>query len=369
MPELTDEQQEVAECVIKDIKHKQEVTLSGYAGTGKTTLIRHLKDCLPGFAVCAFTGKAANVLRKKGLGEAATVHSLIYIPVPEEKNQVHFELREHVEYNGFLVDESSMLNAELYEDLRSFGKPMIFVGDHGQLEPVGNNPNLMKDPDYKLEKVHRNAGEIAHFAEWIRMGKNPEEFPTEGKVQFVPAYHKKAVLGSKKVMEAADQIICAYNKTRVDINVKVRSFLGYEKKVQVGERVMCLRNNKKIGLFNGMQGWVTYLHKGNVFDIDTDIGKFKRVCYHPDVWGTEKMPQDIDLDGTNPFDWAYCCTCHKSQGDEWSIVLVLEQVCKMWDHIRWSYTAASRAKEQLIWVGAYRGKPKDGPPDDANDWF
>jgi len=366
--ELDQEQKQIMDALVKGVKKHHEQTLGGYAGTGKTTLVRSLKDRLPGFAVCAFTGKAANVLRKKGLSDASTIHSLIYIPVPEEKGQVHFELRENVEWSGFIVDEASMVNVELYQDLKSFGRPMIFVGDHGQLEPVGNNPNLMKNPDYRLEKVHRNAGEIAHFAEWIRLGKNPEEFPTAGKVEFVPAYHKAALLGSRKIMESVDQIICAYNATRLDMNLKMREFLGYKKKVEVGERVMCLRNNKKIGLFNGMQGYVTQLHKGNQFDIDTEIGKFTRVSYHPDVWGTEKIPQDIDLDGTNPFDYSYAVTCHKAQGDEWGDVMVIEQVCKNWDHVRWAYTAASRAKEQVIWLGAYRGKGK-GPQDASEDWF
>ena len=52
----------------------------------------------------------------------------------------------------------------------------------------------------------------------------------------------------------------------------------------------------------------------------------------------------------NPFDYAYAITCHKAQGDQFGNVIVYEQRCDNWDHVRWSYTAASRAVNGLIWV-------------------
>src|SRR6185437_10109616 len=239
--ELDKDQAAILESVVKDVNKKQEISIGGYAGTGKTFLVRAIQQRLPHFAVCAFTGKAASVLRKKGLQEAQTIHSLIYTPIPLEKNQVIFERKSSVDCAGFIVDEASMVSSDVYSDLKFFGKPIIFVGDHGQLEPIGNNPNLMKNPDYKLEKVHRNAGEIAHFAEWIRLNKLPEEFPIENKVEFVPTYHKKDILSSKQTLCNIDQVICAYNATRVEVNSKVRGFLGYQKKVELGEKVICLR--------------------------------------------------------------------------------------------------------------------------------
>jgi exodeoxyribonuclease-5 len=369
--ELSKEQSDIVDALVKGIKKKNQQTLGGYAGTGKTTLVRELHGQLPNFAVCAFTGKAANVLRKKGLLEAATIHSLIYTPIPLEKGGVQFDLRPHVDWNGFIVDEASMVNSELYDHLKSFGLPMIFVGDHGQLEPVGNNPNLMANPEYRLEEVHRNAGEIAHFAEWIRLGKKPDEFPTEGKVVFVPAYDKKKMFANVKVMTGVDQIICAFNATRQEINLKVRGYHKYEGKVAVGERVMCLMNNKKLGLFNGMQGVVTNVRKGNVFDFENDLGLFQKIPYYPESWGKEKHEQNVDYDGDVPFDYSYAVTCHKAQGDEWDTVMVIEQVCKHWDHIRWAYTAASRAKNALLWIGAYQPAvaPKNVVQDVADDWF
>src|SRR5262249_26544126 len=76
--ELTAEQRAAAAHLLSFPAPVQ--TLGGYAGAGKTTVVKHLKEELPGFAVCASTGKAAHVLRKKGV-PASTIHSLIYKPV------------------------------------------------------------------------------------------------------------------------------------------------------------------------------------------------------------------------------------------------------------------------------------------------
>jgi hypothetical protein len=91
---LTDEQEHAIDRLLDFSKGVQ--TLGGYAGTGKTTVIRTLKTYLPEFAVCAYTGKAANVLRMKGVS-ASTIHSLIYHPVerewrdPEGRASAYFE--------------------------------------------------------------------------------------------------------------------------------------------------------------------------------------------------------------------------------------------------------------------------------------
>ncbi len=69
-----------------------------------------------------------------------------------------------------------MVARSIYEDITSFGLPRIFVGDHGQLEPVNSDFNLMENPDFTLEKIHRNSGEIPRFAEWLRLGRPAREF-------------------------------------------------------------------------------------------------------------------------------------------------------------------------------------------------
>ena len=346
--ELTDQQKKALYYLVQGVReeNKVEQTLGGYAGTGKTTLIRYLLHFFQDFGVAAYTGKAANVLRRKGMSLASTIHSLIYKPY-FDNGQVYFDLAESLPYKGVIVDESSMVSEEIYYDLKSFGMPLIFVGDHGQLEPVNSKFNLMAKPEIKLEEIHRNAGDIAKFAEHIRKGKTAQSYSTEGKIEF----KRRA---SIEYLMDADQVICAYNVTRVKTNANIRAELGHEGTLNVGERVMCLRNNKRKGLFNGMQGKVVRLYEDNLrrkyMDFEHDGEVIQEVWYDAKVFGQEKPEFDHGRDTPNPFDYAYCITAHKAQGDEWEKVMVIEQKCKNWDHRRWAYTAASRAKEKLIWV-------------------
>lgn len=345
---LTDHQKWALYQLVQGVRDKKllEQSLGGYAGTGKTFLVKYLVKFFPNFAVAAYTGKAANVLRKKGIN-ATTIHSRIYNPVFGEEG-VSFDLNIDPGCEGFIIDEASMVSQDIYEDLKGYGLPLIFVGDHGQLEPVDSKLNLMESPDYTLEEIHRNAGDIAKFAEHLRKGLASRGFKGEdGSVEFLPG---KAL--DAKTLTAADQVICAFNKTRVSINTQIRSELGFKEVLQIGDRVMCLRNDRTHGLFNGMQGVVRKLYKKrlrNYMDFEFDNFLFQGICYDDSNFGQETYNFKHGKDTPNPFDYAYCITAHKAQGDEWDNVLVIEQQCKKWSHKRWSYTAASRAKKKLIW--------------------
>jgi exodeoxyribonuclease-5 len=347
MIKLSEEQEYVVDEVSK--MQRQITTIGGFAGTGKSTISAEISSRFPKFAVAAYTGKAANVLRKKGMA-ASTIHSLIYEPVVEKK-VVTFQLRDNLPNNGILIDEGSMVSKDIYEDLCFFGIPLVFLGDHGQLEPIGFDFNLMRHPHYKLEKIHRFAGDIAKFSEHLRKGLASRGFkPTTDKVRLL---HRESMTDER--LANADQIICAYNKTRVDINNRVRSILGYQGLINVGERVMCLRNNKQLGLFNGMQGIVKNIHKyrkKDLIDFEFDGMLYCNIWYDKRQFGREKYDFDFGRDEPNPFDYAYTVTAHKAQGDEWDNVLAIEQKCNRWDHRRWSYTVASRARIQLDWIMA-----------------
>lgn len=346
--ELTKQQKTSLYKLVQGVRDKglKQQTLGGYAGTGKTTLIKYLIQFFPNYGVSAYTGKAANVLRSKGVSDASTIHSRIYQPF-FDNGVVYFDLTVDPGCGGFIIDESSMVSEEIYSDLTSFGLPIIFVGDHGQLEPIGDGFNLMKNPDYKLEEIHRNAGDIAHFAGHMRHGFSARGFkPQDGSVSLV------SKVGINDYLEA-DQVICAYNKTRVKVNAQVRKALGHKGLLKVGERVMCLKNNKKQGLFNGMQGTVVKLYQksrgGKYMDFLFGDTLIEGVKYTPKHFGQESYDIGWGGDGPNPFDYAYCVTCHKAQGDEWNNVLVIEQKCNKWDHKRWAYTAASRPRVFLKW--------------------
>jgi len=345
-PELTDEQARVRDQVLADFGKRKvpEVTLGGYAGTGKTTLIRALLAALPGWAVCAFTGKAANVLRRKGVS-ASTIHSLIYAPAEDDFGRTVWRRKDSLYCNGIIVDEASMVSEQLYADLMSFRLPILWVGDHGQLEPVGSTFNLMAQPQYRLETIHRNAGAIAQFAEALRHQGLDAPRPESDEVTFLWA----DALTVRRMTEV-DQVCVGMNATRVKANAAIRGALGRTGVVEVGDRVMCLRNNRELGLFNGLQAVVTRLRPKDRFDLQADGRVWSDVPFEPSQFGQESAPVYRRGQVAMPFDYAYAATCHKLQGDEADTVLVIVQQVGRCDMRRWAYTAATRARRHLVWV-------------------
>lgn len=382
--ELDREQKEVFLALARG--NARVETVGGYAGTGKTTLIGYLNIAL-GYAVCAYTGKAAHVLRQKGCA-AQTIHSTIYQPrnktmaidaaqkylakLEDEKaepaairaaeerlndaKRPEFALRpldklfdgQDRPVRGFIVDEASMVPRPIFDDLTSFGLRCIFVGDHGQLPPVsegGDAFNLMAEPMYRLETLHRNAGPIARFAEHLRKGEIARSFRTSTNVvQIIPRG-----AATTQLLMSADQVICPYNRSRVENNAKIRGCLGRSDILTAGDRIIALRNARDLGIYNGMQGVVSRVDlAASVFDFVDDCGQiFADVLFDSKQFGKEKY--EHCRGGPHPFDYGYVVTCHKAQGSEWPHVLVLDQGWK-WEYSRWAYTAASRARERLTWV-------------------
>lgn len=337
----------------------QEMSLGGYAGTGKTTLIKEIMRRTDlNVLVMSLTGKAVSVLVKKGVN-AATIHSTIYYVHLEKKKPI-FTLRESLDGHPdvFIIDEASMVSTDLYSDLLSFGLPVLWVGDHGQLEPIGRNPGVMKDPVIKLEKIHRQAqgNPIIMFADGVRQGDIPAAMIGKGN-EFICQVKKSGI--QEDVLTSADQIIVGINRTRVKINKVVRNALNYPSDIPVkGDKLVCLRNNRKEGLFNGLQGiilqinpdlsWPVYnviikLDTGKLWTgqiLKEQINKTKGLC-----------EPDKSLWRATFWDYAYAVTCHKSQGSEWPHVLVVEESAgPLWCMKRWRYTAITRASERLTYA-------------------
>jgi exodeoxyribonuclease-5 len=358
---LTEEQKNALRNIMADYGNFPYVTLGGYAGTGKSTILKVLLEAFErkglSFAAAAYTGKACNVLRKKGI-PARTIHSTIYTPVKDaDTDETIWILKTHNDMildgvHGFIIDEASMVSKEIHEDLLSFRLPIIYVGDHGQLEPIGTKFNLMENPMHRLETVHRNAGEIAHFAEHLRKGRPAFQFQGGQKVQITS---ESAI--EDRHLAAVDQVIVAFNKTRVSVNQRIRKEKGIEYTfIAEGEKIICLRNHRTLGLFNGMQGIVTKVRKRDRFDFISDGLEYENIKYDPDQFGQETNKFEFKQEA-NPFDYGYAVTCHKAQGDQFGNIIVFEQECNKWDHIRWSYTAASRAVNGIIWLKSGRYTP------------
>src|ERR1700738_5340054 len=166
--------------------------LFGYAGTGKTTLVKHIAEDIKGKVLfAAFTGKAACVMRSKGCGGASDIHRLIYKPQEQNEENPTFELWHKAPAGDaklIIIDECSMVDAELARGLMSFEVPLLVLGDPAQLPPIqGGGFFTEAKPDAMLTEVHRQAQDnpIVRLSMDIRAGK-PLAQGQYGETQGVP---------------------------------------------------------------------------------------------------------------------------------------------------------------------------------------
>ena len=177
------EKQQLAISMAADWYAKQNTQIfkmAGYAGTGKTTVATTIARTLEAddnILFCAFTGKAACVMRQKGM-PGQTIHSAIYDyetvtdPQTGKKRIVH-HLKPYLPYKLIVVDEASMVGTEVAKDLLSFQVPILAIGDPGQLPPVGDRySDLLRGPDIILDEIMRQDGgnRIPLFAQQLRKG-------------------------------------------------------------------------------------------------------------------------------------------------------------------------------------------------------
>src|SRR5215475_5297859 len=231
----------------------QTFRLFGYAGTGKTTLARHLAEEVDGKVLyAAFTGKAALVMRSKGCERASTIHSLIYKTRESGEEIPSFDLWDDAPASKaslIVIDECSMVDAELGRDLISFGVPLLVLGDPAQLPPIqGGGFFTEAEPDLILTEVHRQAKDdpIIFLSMQVREGKRLE--PGEyGQSQVV----RRAALDPARVL-GADQLLVGRNATRRAYNMRMRERRGFAEILPLaGDKLVCLRNNRRKRLFNG----------------------------------------------------------------------------------------------------------------------
>lgn len=339
----------------------QVFRLFGYAGTGKTTLAKHIAADVTGTVkFAAFTGKAALVMRNRGCHGATTIHSLIYKARDSEAESPNFQLWDDAPLSRaalLIIDECSMVDGELGNDLLSFGVPVLVLGDPAQLPPVkGGGFFTDTDPDVMLTEVHRQAEDdpIVRLSMAVREG---EAMPRGdfGETQVV----RKSDLDPERVLNA-DQVLVGRNATRTAYNQRLRERRGIEATFPVfGDRLVCLRNNRKKGLFNGGL-WTVDEVSGPARGIlklrlmpQEDVGaKAVRVSARQECFsgGLEDMewPQRKAYD---EFDYGYVLTVHKSQGSQWDDVVLFDESWAFRDaRARWLYTGITRAAKRLCVV-------------------
>ncbi len=367
------------------------LVITGGPGTGKTTIMKIITQIFTQneykIALCAPTGKAAKRLSEACGLEAKTLHRLLEVEVNDAENQ-RFAKNEYnpVDADVVIVDEMSMVDILLFSALLKALKRntcLILAGDSDQLPSVGAG-NVLGDilasgviPSVQLNEVFRQAGEsrIVTNAHRINQGLMPLENDSKTDFFFMERTTDAALeticeLCCERLPKAYGfdsitdiQVLSPARKGTVgtiNLNQVLQSRLNppsrekKEKKFgerlfRTGDKVIQTRNNydmlwsapdgssEGFGIYNG--------DIGTILDISTK-GKYLRILFD------DSKIVDYDFSSVEDLDIAYALTVHKSQGSEWSAVII--PVCPFPPMLMTRnllYTAVTRAKLLVILVG------------------
>ena len=392
---LTNKQEEGLRIAVERYNHNERYTvISGYAGSGKSTLVAFIVQALDidpdRICYCAYTGKASKILGMKTDTNAITAHKLLYEFYPLPTGGFKRKRKEFLEYDIIIIDECSMLPANMVNDLLSHrGIYVIFLGDPGQLPPISekDNNHLLDHPHVFLDEIMRQAQDsgIIRLSMLIREGKPFQNFTSEDaivlpKSQFVDG-----------MLSWSDITICATNKTRVELNNHYRQMLGYTNILEEGELVMNLRNNwEKVtkdgeALTNGTLGNIYNIYE-SFWNYPSNIGipnnrieilcgefiselggSFGNIYFDKKMLLTGepslsreqifKIRKNKKIASQVPEELAYgqVATCWKFQGSQANNVLGLEENFPRdkEEHQRYLYTMCTRSVKKFVLITKY----------------
>ena len=389
---LTKKQEEGLKIAVERHRnHEKYTVIAGYAGTGKSTLVKFIIEALDvdHGKVCyaTFTGKAAQVLAKKGNKNAMTLHKLLFDSIPRKGGGFMRIPKKTLEYTVVVVDEISMAPKSIIDKLFQHNVYVICLGDPFQLPPIDKEEDnhLLDHPHIFLDEIMRQAeeSEIIRLTMGIRDQK-PLNFAKGNEVQILP--YSELCDG---MLNWADQVLVATNLQRHNMNDFMRQMRGFGPDPCDGDKVICLRNywdswNYDNGdpLVNGTIGTIHNPRKDIIrvpyYAYNKGVIHTLQADFTTDVdehFGEVSMDPKIMLGGESELEWrdkyrlgqlknrigdvipkeftyGYAITCHKAQGSEWDKVLVIEEKFPFQkiDHARWLYTAATRAAEKLVIV-------------------
>lgn len=403
--ELTEKQKQGLAIAIDRYKRDEKATvIAGYAGTGKSTLIKFIIAALRAEGIkeddvvyTSFTGKAAQVLRKKGNKNAITLHKLLYQHIPLPDGGFAKKLKTELEYKVVVVDECSMVPKALLQILANFPVYIICLGDSGQLPPIykDEDNHLLDNPHIFLDEIMRQAAESEIIQLTMKIRNNVPLQRFIGKE--VQVLERKEL--TPDMLLWADQIICAKNETRIKINNKIRELLGKGPEPEDGDKVICLHNywdeldfNEDTPLVNGEVGYIknvsdvkikipSFISNNRINHVDCTLADFcsnledesDGVCFSRLYMDKQTFSQNeqtlksseeylikkMNNSKKNRFKkipipyimtYGYAITGWKAQGSQWDKVLVIEEDFphNKEEHKQFLYTCATRAVKKLV---------------------
>lgn len=255
-----------------------------------------------------------------------------------------------------VIDECSMVDDQMGQDLKSFDTPILVLGDPAQLPPVAGDGYFTKEdnPDIMLEGIHRQALDNPIIAMATRVRQEQALAVGDyGESRVVEGVHIKP----EDALEA-DQILVGRNKTRTATNRRVRALLGHNEDYPIpGDRVVCLRNNHEVGLLNGALWYVD--DTGEVGDERVTMtitpdggGEYLTTEAHMHYFqGRGDQMAWWERKDANEFDYGYALTVHKAQGSQFDNVMLFDESwCFRKDKWKWLYTGLTRAADKITVV-------------------
>lgn len=364
--------------------------LTGGPGTGKTNTMNAIVKCILSInekstiTLLAPTGKASERMSELTNMVSSTIHRGIKLAPFNENKEL-----DYVESDFVFIDESSMIDAFVFEKLTSVISPntrVIFIGDFNQLPSVGAGL-LLRDmiesgaiPTTQLTKIFRQAesSKIVYNANRIIQGKDTHDvdgvdIKNEDGSNFIFWKDNNPMSIRNKILLSLDRLSSHYHYKLKDICILAPMKMGdigvdelnrlLQKKLnpasplkseyevdalhclRVGDRVIQNTNNSDLNVFNGFVGIIT--------DIYTEITASGNDEYRIEVEYPQRedvvIYQEMDIE---QLELAYAMTIHKSQGSEFPVVLMpIHETQKKMLNCNLVYTGVTRAKEMLIMIG------------------
>lgn len=352
------------------------LVITGGPGTGKTLIQKAILNIFrrrnPGKEICccAPTGRAARRMEQSTGFPASTVHKALGLVAGEDGD---YGESESIDADLLLVDEVSMLDiylAGLLFDSVKHGAQVVLIGDADQLPSVGPGAVLSEMiasgciPVIKLDKVFRqNAGSrIAINAKLIRHGNLALEYGDDfqllespnisdsaeliatlylqetakygvDNVALLTPYRQKTETGANALNERLRELVNPPDSQKADV-------VNGKRRFRCGDKVMQTRNHDNVN--NGDIGYIRKIAQtGSDTTVLVDFGDGRR--------------QEYDSSELDMLDLGYASTIHKSQGSEYSSVIINLQCAHSIMLTRpLLYTAVTRGKSRVIIVGEKR---------------